>query len=151
MVTLALVARLAQHSSVGSIASEAERRAADRGAHRKRSDEHSKPVVLASQHMAEIMKLTESQIASELASLDGWRLDAGKLYRKFQFADFVTAFGFMTSSALVAERMGHHPEWSNVYHTVEIRLTTHDAGGITARDVELAKAMSELAKSLLPK
>lgn len=90
-------------------------------------------------------KLTDSQIGSELASLDGWRLEAGKLHRTFQFADFVTAFGFMTSTALVAERMGHHPEWFNVYHTVDVHLTTHDAGGITALDVQLAKAMNELA------
>jgi len=101
--------------------------------------------------MAQIQKLTDLQIATELAALSGWQLQAGKLYRKFQFADFVTAFGFMTSAALVAERMAHHPEWFNVYHTVEVYLTTHDAGGITALDVQLAKAMSELAKSLAPR
>lgn len=97
--------------------------------------------------MDEIKKLTDAQIASELAALDDWRIETGKLHRTFQFADFVTAFGFMTRAALIAERMGHHPEWSNVYRTVEVYLTTHDAGGITARDIELARAMSDLARS----
>jgi 4a-hydroxytetrahydrobiopterin dehydratase len=100
--------------------------------------------------MAEIKKLTDTEIATELRSLDGWTLDAGKLHRKFQFADFVTAFSFMTAAALVAERMQHHPEWFNVYRTVNVHLTTHDAGGITARDVQLARKMTELARPLSP-
>ena len=94
-------------------------------------------------------KLTSAQITSELASLDGWSLDQDKLHRVFKFADFVTAFGFMTSCALIAERMNHHPEWFNVYHTVKIHLTTHDAGGISALDVKLAHEMQALARRAL--
>ncbi len=100
--------------------------------------------------MAQIKRLTDTEIATELGSLDGWTVDAGKLHRKLQFADFVTAFSFMTAAALVAERMQHHPEWFNVYHTVSIHLTTHDAGGISALDVQLAKAMNDLARPRPP-
>ena len=70
----------------------------------------------------------------------------GKLHRQFQFKSFVEAFGFMTSLALVAESMGHHPEWFNVYNRVTIDLTTHDAGGLTTKDVDLAKKATELGK-----
>lgn len=73
-----------------------------------------------------------------------WVIHDGKLTKRFEFADFVAAFGFMTQVALVAERMNHHPEWSNVYRTVNVQLTTHDAGGLTGLDFELALAM-ELA------
>ena len=77
---------------------------------------------------------------------DGTRtLVAGKLHRELRFPDFVRAFGFMTSVALVAESMNHHPEWSNVYGRVTIDLTTHDAGGITALDLELARRIYALA------
>jgi 4a-hydroxytetrahydrobiopterin dehydratase len=65
--------------------------------------------------------------------------------RKFTFADFSQAFGFMTRVALVAEKMDHHPEWNNVYRTVEVTLATHDAGGVTEKDIALAKAMDSLA------
>jgi 4a-hydroxytetrahydrobiopterin dehydratase len=68
-------------------------------------------------------------------------------HREFAFPDFVSAFGFMASAALVAERMNHHPDWSNVYGTVKVALSTHDAGGITASDLELSAAMDELAKT----
>ena len=90
-------------------------------------------------------KLTESELASELANRPAWSLRDGKLYRELKFADFVTAFGFMASVALVAERMNHHPEWSNVYRTVTIALTTHDAGGITLLYFALAAAIDGLA------
>lgn len=92
-------------------------------------------------------KLTDAEIQRELAQADGWSLAAGKLQRTFQFRDFVTAFGFMTRAALVAERMNHHPEWFNVYRTVRVDLATHDAGGITMLDFELARAMNTLASS----
>ena len=69
-------------------------------------------------------------------------------YREYRFADFVTAFAFMAGVALVAERMNHHPEWFNVYGTVRVHLTTHDAGGITRKDLELARAMDALAARL---
>ena len=74
----------------------------------------------------------------------GWERHDGYLYREFRFANFVGAFGFMTSVALIAERMNHHPDWSNVYNVVRIRLSTHDAGGITDKDIALASAISEL-------
>jgi 4a-hydroxytetrahydrobiopterin dehydratase len=90
-------------------------------------------------------KLTDAEIQTSLAELPGWSLEAGKLHRAFAFADFVQAFGFMTRCALVAEAANHHPEWSNVWNKVVVDLTTHDAGGISAKDVALAKKMNELA------
>ena len=92
-------------------------------------------------------KLSDSQITAELAHTPGWTRAADKLQRTFQFQDFVGAFGFMASVALVAERMNHHPEWFNVYRTVRVELATHDAGGITALDFELARAMTGLARA----
>ena len=89
------------------------------------------------------MKLTDSEIEAQLAGLPGWKVVVGKLHRELQFADFVQAFGFMTRCALLAEKRDHHPEWSNVWNKVVIDLTTHDAGGITAKDVELAQAMEK--------
>ncbi len=85
--------------------------------------------------------LSTDEINVRLASLDGWALENGKLHRKFVFANFIEAFGFMTSAALVAEKMDHHPEWSNVYNRVAVDLTTHDADGVTELDFELAAAM----------
>jgi len=90
--------------------------------------------------------LTEAELSVELAKLTGWQLKAGKLHREYQFSDFVAAFGFMSSAALVAQTMDHHPEWFNVFNKVRVDLTTHDAGGISALDVELARAMDELAQ-----
>lgn len=80
-------------------------------------------------------------------ALSGWtREDGGKaITRTFKFKDFSGAFGFMARSALAAEKLDHHPEWSNVYNKVEVRLTTHDAGGLTEKDVALAKAMDAAA------
>ena len=94
-------------------------------------------------------KLSDSEIQNELALASGWTRTSDKLSRTFQFADFVTAFGFMASAALIAERMNHHPEWSNVYRTVRVELSTHDAGGISALDFELARAMNAIAQRLL--
>ncbi|GCD80088.1 4a-hydroxytetrahydrobiopterin dehydratase [Schleiferia thermophila] len=74
-----------------------------------------------------------------------WQIANNQLVRKFEFRDFVEAFSFMTKVALVAEKMNHHPEWTNVYNKVEIRLSTHDAGGtVTQKDYELAKAIDHL-------
>ncbi len=95
--------------------------------------------------MARPTALDSDAIDSSLASLTGWTLDEGKLYREFAFRDFSEAFGFMTRSALVAERMNHHPEWFNVWATVRVHLTTHDAGGISELDFELASAMNAIA------
>jgi 4a-hydroxytetrahydrobiopterin dehydratase len=91
-------------------------------------------------------KLTEDEVRSHLATLPDWRVVDGKLSREFRFANFVEAFGFMTSVALLSETRGHHPEWSNVYDKVVIRLSTHDVGGISSRDIELARAISGLSR-----
>lgn len=80
-----------------------------------------------------------------LAELPGWSVTDGKLHREFRFPDFVAAFGFMSRVALLAEKRDHHPEWFNVYGKVVVDLVTHDAGGVTAKDVELAGRMNELA------
>jgi len=82
-----------------------------------------------------------------LAQLPQWREVPGRdaIARKFTFSDFNQAFGFMARVALAAEKMDHHPEWSNVYRTVEVTLSTHDAGGVTEKDVALAKAMDSFA------
>ena len=94
-------------------------------------------------------KLDDASITRDLATLSGWIREGDTLFREFQFADFVTAFCFMSGVALVAERMNHHPEWSNVYRTVRVHLTTHDAGGISNLDFELARAMDALAGRLV--
>ena len=99
--------------------------------------------------MALPTKLDDASIARDLAPLSGWTRAGDALVCEFQFADFVTAFSFMAGAALVAERINHHPEWSNVYRTVRVQLTTHDAGGISALDFELARAMDALARPLL--
>ena len=90
-------------------------------------------------------KLDESQLQSVLASLPSWTLAQGKLHREYKFADFVHAFGFMATSAIAIEKMDHHPEWFNVWNKVVVDLTTHDAGGISAKDVELAKLLDSFA------
>lgn len=89
--------------------------------------------------------LDDAAIQRHLADLEGWHHDAGALRARFQFADFNEAFGFMARVALTAEKMDHHPDWSNVYDRVEVALSTHDAGGVTEKDVALAKAMNRLA------
>ncbi len=84
-------------------------------------------------------KLTDAQIQGNLAQVDGWTIENGKLHKEFQFDNFISAFGFMTQLALVAESLNHHPEWFNVYNRVTIDLTTHDAGGISELDFQWAK------------
>ncbi len=91
-------------------------------------------------------KLTKEEVSAGLGDLPGWSLNHGKLRREFKFANFTEAFGFMTSAAIEAEKMNHHPEWFNVYNKVVIDLTTHDAGGVTKLDFELAGKMNKLAK-----
>ncbi|HEV2054137.1 MAG TPA: 4a-hydroxytetrahydrobiopterin dehydratase [Methylomirabilota bacterium] len=95
--------------------------------------------------MAAPTKLTDTEVAARFAALPGWALAAGKLHKAFVFGDFVEAWGFMSAVALVAETMGHHPEWSNVWNRVTVDLTTHDAGGISALDFDLATRMDTLA------
>jgi 4a-hydroxytetrahydrobiopterin dehydratase len=88
--------------------------------------------------------LSPHAIANELQQLEGWTLKDGKLHREFKFPSFVEAFGFMSSLALVSEGLGHHPEWFNVYNRVTVDLTSHDAGGITMKDVEWARKANKL-------
>lgn len=91
-----------------------------------------------------IEKLSTEDIARRLADHPDWRLVDGKLHRSLQFADFVEAFGFMARVALIAETLGHHPEWSNVYNRVTIDLTTHDAGGLSTYDFDFAARVDKL-------
>ena len=93
-----------------------------------------------------IAKLDATQRAALPATLPLWRLAEGRdaITRAFRFADFSAAFGFMARVALLAEKQDHHPEWSNVWNRVDITLTTHDAGGLSARDVALAQAIDAL-------
>ena len=95
-------------------------------------------------------RLSAEARKSALKELSGWTEMAGReaITRTFTFKDFNEAFGFMSRAALVAEKRDHHPEWRNVYKTVEVVLATHDAGGVTALDIELAKAMNAIAKQL---
>ena len=94
-----------------------------------------------------VQKLSAEARKSALKGLSGWSEVAGReaIQRTFSFKDFNEAFGFMTRAALVAEKMDHHPEWFNVYKTVEVTLSTHDAGGVTELDVKLASAMDKIA------
>jgi 4a-hydroxytetrahydrobiopterin dehydratase len=94
-----------------------------------------------------MQKLTGEGRKAALAKLSGWSEVSGRdaITKKFVFKDFNQAFGFMTRAALVAEKLDHHPEWFNVYKTVEVTLSTHDAGGVTERDIKLAEAMDRLA------
>jgi 4a-hydroxytetrahydrobiopterin dehydratase len=95
-------------------------------------------------------KLTGSARTAALAKLSGWSEVNGRdaITRQFEFSDFNEAFGFMARAALVAEKLDHHPEWFNVYNKVEVTLATHDAGGVTERDIKLAQAMDRLAKAI---
>lgn len=93
-----------------------------------------------------IGKLTEEERTVALADLPEWKAvqQPDGIARSFKFADFVAAFGFMSRVALLAEKADHHPEWFNVYNRVDITLTTHDAGGLSRRDIDLAKAIDAL-------
>jgi len=92
-------------------------------------------------------ELDPGDLAAALRQLEGWSLEEGKLYAEFEFRDFNAAFAFMTRVALVAEAMNHHPEWFNVYNRVRVHLTTHDAGGVTQLDLDLAARMNDFARS----
>ncbi len=92
--------------------------------------------------------MDSSALEAALSELPNWHRDGDAIQQDFRFADFVGAFGFMTAVALLAERADHHPEWSNVYNRVRIRLTTHDAGGLTQRDLDLAAAIDDVATGL---
>jgi len=93
-----------------------------------------------------VKKLSDSERAALLLGLPAWTLDEVRdgIARSFRFRDFVEAFGFMSRVALLAEKADHHPEWSNVWNRVDILLTTHDAGGLSMRDIEMARAIDAL-------
>lgn len=93
-------------------------------------------------------KFDDAECRRQLASLDGWQRASGReaITKQFQFADFNAAFGWMTRVALMAEKLDHHPEWSNVYKRVDVTLATHDVGGVTRLDIELARFMDRAAR-----
>ena len=91
-----------------------------------------------------MIRLSQIDIDKELKNLSGWNVVNEKLHKEFQFDSFNQAFGFMTRAAMEIEKMNHHPEWFNVYNRITIELTTHDAGGITKNDVNLAKILNSL-------
>ena len=91
-----------------------------------------------------MMRLSETEITEELKKLEGWEINDNKLHKEFQLDSFNQAFGFMASAAMEIEKMNHHPEWFNVYNRITVDLTTHDAGGITNNDVNLARILNSL-------
>jgi len=93
-------------------------------------------------------KLTDEEVKLALSRLAGWQMVAGKLHREYKFADFAHAFGFMATAAPTIEKNDHHPEWANVYNKVTVDLTTHSAGGITQKDLDLAMLLEGIAKQL---
>lgn len=96
--------------------------------------------------MGEVTKLSDDDVRQRVGDLPNWTFEDGKLNAEFKFDGFVEAFGFMTSIALIAEKMDHHPEWFNVYNTVRIALNTHDVGGISDLDFALAREIDRLAQ-----
>lgn len=95
--------------------------------------------------MSHARKLSDAELEQQLSQLAGWRIDSGKLHKDYRFPDFMHAFGFMSTAALGIEKMNHHPEWKNVYNHITVDLTTHDVGGITRLDIELAELLDRLA------
>ncbi|MBD1141872.1 4a-hydroxytetrahydrobiopterin dehydratase [Pelagibacterales bacterium SAG-MED32] len=96
-----------------------------------------------------IKKLTKTEVTQKLKRLSGWKMVKGRnaITKTFKFKDFIQAFGWMTAMAIYAEKKDHHPEWFNVYSTVEVVLSTHDIGGVSNLDIELAKKMNSTSKS----
>jgi 4a-hydroxytetrahydrobiopterin dehydratase len=93
-------------------------------------------------------KLADAEIAELLKQRAGWSVQSGKLHKEYKFADFVHAFGFMATAALAIEKMNHHPEWFNLYNRVTVDLMTHDAGGISQKDFDLAALLDGIANKL---
>ena len=91
-----------------------------------------------------MIKLSSEDVQRELENLTGWSLVDGKLHKDFEFADFNQAFGFMTRAAMEIEKINHHPEWFNVYNRLSVDLMTHDVGGITQNDINLARILNSL-------
>ena len=94
-------------------------------------------------------KLTGEDLDAQLLGLPTWIVKNEKLHREYKFPDFALAMGFMAAAAIRIEKLDHHPEWFNVYNRVSIDLTTHDAGGITRRDIELARLLEDIARKLV--
>lgn len=90
------------------------------------------------------MKLSEEKLEEELSKLSGWSIVNDKLHKEFLFENFNQAFGFMARASMEIEKMNHHPEWFNVYNKITVDLTTHDSGGITKNDINLAKILNSL-------
>ncbi len=95
-----------------------------------------------------MQKFSGPELKEAIDGLKGWTVVNDKLHKEYKFADFIHAFGFMATAALAIEKMEHHPEWFNVYNRVTVDLTTHDAGGITSKDAELAKMLDGIATKL---
>jgi 4a-hydroxytetrahydrobiopterin dehydratase len=93
-------------------------------------------------------KLTDEELTVSLRQIQGWTVTGGKLHREYKFPDFIHAFGFMATAAIAIEKGDHHPEWCNVYNRVTVDLVTHDSGGITKKDVELALVLEAIAAKL---
>jgi 4a-hydroxytetrahydrobiopterin dehydratase len=93
-------------------------------------------------------KLDESDVSARVEKMAGWSVKDGKLHREYKFPDFAHAFGMMATAAPTIEKMDHHPEWSNVYNRVTVDLSTHDAGGVTQKDFDLAMLLEGIAKKL---
>jgi len=99
--------------------------------------------------MVEMTKLTDKEIHENLSKLDGWRLEGGSIAKDFQFKDFATALDFMNRVGVIADKeLNHHPDWSNSYNRVSIKLTTHSAGGLSELDFKLAEAADAIASGL---
>jgi 4a-hydroxytetrahydrobiopterin dehydratase len=101
-------------------------------------------MIITAMSQMKYKKLSGNELEELVKGMNGWELNEGKLQKSFRFSDFIEAFGFMTRIALEAEKINHHPEWSNVYNTVTIKLSTHDAGGITDYDVKLANIIDKI-------
>jgi 4a-hydroxytetrahydrobiopterin dehydratase len=101
-------------------------------------------MIITAMSQMKYKKLSGNELEELVKGMNGWELKEGKLQKSFRFSDFIEAFGFMTRIALEAEKINHHPEWSNVYNTVTIKLSTHDAGGITDYDVKLANIIDKI-------
>ena len=94
-------------------------------------------------------RLSDQDLNAALAGIEGWTLEQGKLHRQYTFPNFATAMGFFAIAAPGIEKKDHHPEWSNVYNKVTVDLSTHDAGGVTQLDVDLAKTLESIARKLV--
>ena len=90
--------------------------------------------------------LSDGQISLQLQELAGWERDGNSIVKTYHFSDFIEAISFMTQAAFYAEALEHHPEWRNMYNVVEVRLTSHDTGGITSHDIRLAKRMEHIVQ-----